>query len=90
MAQCNRHRPQGQPPIACSNPTPRTNTDTDPPMKCWPHPIPTCQTPLSGRGDESTAHYVRCSLAYQNQLLADIKSLLQQLVQQSQDGKTTE
>ena len=25
-------------------------------------------------------HYIRCALSYQNQLLADIKTLLQQLV----------
>ena len=30
-------------------------------------------------------HYIRCALSYQNQLLADIKTLLQQLV--PEDGQ---
>ena len=29
---------------------------------------------------EPPVHYIRCALSYQNQLLADIKTLLQQLV----------
>ena len=33
-----------------------------------------------------TLHYIRCALSYQNQLLADIKSLLQQL---AADGDET-
>lgn len=30
---------------------------------------------------DPTLHYIRCALSYQNQLLADIKALLQQLAE---------
>ena len=58
-------------------PAPQPPTPPEPPVRRWPHPV---------EGAPSTAdldpalHYIRCALSYQNQLLADIKTLLQQLV----------
>ena len=46
----------------------------EPEVRRWPHPI--CGIHPSAQ-QEDPLHYVRCSLSYQNQLLADIKSLLQ-------------
>lgn len=59
----------------------RTASSTRPPLshpepevRRWPHPIHGIQPAAQ---QENPLHYIRCSLAYQNQLLADIKSLLQ-------------
>jgi hypothetical protein len=41
--------------------------------------IPAVQQP------EPTLHYIRCALSYQNQLLADIKTLLEQMSEQNQE-----
>ena len=66
--------------IASPKPTPTHNMG-DPPIHRWPHPI---QTNAPHRPNEdAAAHHLHCALAYQNQMLADIKSLLQQLVQQN-------
>ena len=35
-------------------------------------------------------HYIRCALSYQNQLLADIKSLLEQLAANRSSGVSPE
>ena len=48
----------------------------EPEVRRWPHPIRSIQ--LSAE-PEDPLHYIRCSLSYQNQLLADIKSLLEHL-----------
>lgn len=54
----------------------------EPPVRRWPHPV-------EGAGPaqdlDPALHYIRCALSYQNQLLADIKTLLQQLV--PEDGQ---
>lgn len=55
-----------------SNPT---STYTEPTMRRWSHPITT-----SSPQEEPTLHYIYCALSYQNQLLADMKALLEQLV----------
>lgn len=46
----------------------------EPPVHRWPHEI---QDPCPER--EPVIHYIQCSLSYQNQLLAEIKTLLEQL-----------
>ena len=55
----------------------------EPEVRRWPHPvgegIPAVQQP------EPTLHYIRCALSYQNQLLADIKALLEQMSEQDQE-----
>lgn len=50
---------------------------TDPPVRHWPHPI---EEAAVTQQSDSTLHYIRCALSYQNQMLADIKALLQQMV----------
>ena len=68
---CGRKRPpsQGQPTAALRPACP------EPEVRRWPHPTggPEPQPP------EAALHYLHCSLAYQNQLLAEIKTLLQEL-----------
>ena len=68
MANCSRGRiPRPQIPSAPPEPV----------MRRWPHPVEdTGATP----GPDAGLYYVRCALSYQNQLLADIKALLQQIL----------
>lgn len=47
---------------------------TEPEVRRWPHPLEDPAPP-----PEPAMHYIRCALSYQNQLLADIKALLEQL-----------
>ena len=68
MANCSRGRiprPQIPPP------------PPEPVMRRWPHPV-------EGAGvtpdPDAGLYYIRCALSYQNQLLADIKTLLQQIL----------
>ena len=46
-------------------------------MRRWRHPVES-NTPSA----DVHTHYLRCSLAYQNQLLAEIKTLLEKIVLQ--------
>ena len=46
----------------------------EPEVRRWPHPVEDPAPP-----PEPAMHYIRCALSYQNQLLADIKTLLEQL-----------
>ena len=50
----------------------------EPPVRRWPHPVGS-QEPLLP--PEPTLHYIRCALSYQNQLLSEIKTLLQRLAE---------
>ena len=74
MANCSRGRPgRPKPPQLPARPT-----APEPPVRRWPHPVTgvePVQTP------DSMLHYIRCALSYQNQLLAEIKALLQQLAE---------
>ena len=47
---------------------------TEPVMRRWPHPVDgtDCIQP-----EDPALHYIRCALSYQNQLLSDIKALLE-------------
>ena len=47
---------------------------TEPEVRRWPHPLEDPAPP-----PEPAMHYIRCALSYQNQLLADIKALLETL-----------
>lgn len=53
---------------------PGTPLYTEPEVRRWPHPLENPAPP-----PEPAMHYIRCALSYQNQLLADIKALLEQL-----------
>lgn len=55
---------------------PGTPSYTEPEMRRWPHPL---EDPAPSPAPEPAMHYIRCALSYQNQLLADIKALLEQL-----------
>ena len=48
---------------------------TEPEVRRWPHPLEDPPSPAPA----PAMHYIRCALSYQNQLLADIKTLLEQL-----------
>lgn len=54
---------------------PGTPIYTEPEVRRWPHPLEDPPSPAP----EPAMHYIRCALSYQNQLLADIKALLEQL-----------
>ena len=71
---------QGRRPVrpAAAQPV-RSSAAQEPPVRRWPHPVG-CQEP--SLPPEPTLHYIRCALSYQNQLLSEIKTLLQQLVEQ--------
>lgn len=49
---------------------------TEPEVRRWPHPL---EEAAVSPAPEPALHYIRCALSYQNQLLADIKVLLEQL-----------
>ena len=54
---------------------------TEPEIRRWPHLVEEDFEPeaASEVPTEPALHYIRCALSYQNQLLADIKALLEQL-----------
>ena len=73
MANCSRGRGRTDRNVTAQPLCPST---PEPPVRRWPHPVNDAE-PIQ-YGDQNL-HYIHCALSYQNQLLADIKSLLQQL-----------
>lgn len=65
--------------------TVRSSAAPEPPVRRWPHPVGCQDPPLP---PEPMLHYIRCALSYQNQLLSEIKTLLQQLAEQKQDRES--
>ena len=57
---------------------PGTPIYTEPEVRRWPHPLEDGSLPPAS-APEPALHYIRCALSYQNQLLADIKVLLEQM-----------
>lgn len=55
---------------------PGTPSYIEPEVRRWPHPL---EDGGSSPVPEPAMHYIRCALSYQNQLLADIKALLETL-----------
>lgn len=55
-----------EPPAPCSEPE----------MRRWPHPVGPAEPAAA---PDAVLHYIRCALAYQSQLLAEIKTQLEQL-----------
>lgn len=53
----------------------------EPEVRRWPHPVGGAERPLpaSARETDAALYYIHCALSYQNQLLADIKTLLEQI-----------
>ncbi len=87
MAPCAHYHPIPANGRGSTQPPPPTSQEVnpacppgEPPMNRYPHPVVT-QYPPSQTAD---FHVLHCTLAYQNQLLADIKALLQALVQQGE------
>ena len=58
-------------------PTPPASRE--PPVRRWPHPVSGVEP---ARAADPMLHYIRCALSYQNQQLADIKALLQRLLEE--------
>lgn len=54
----------------------RPAAPTEPPVHRWPHPVEGVEVP---RPPESALHYIHCALSYQNQLLSEIKTLLEEM-----------
>ena len=65
---------------------PGTPSYIEPEVRRWPHPL---EGPASSPAPEPALHYIRCALSYQNQLLADIKSLLERLDADRAAGAST-
>ena len=57
---------------------PGVPTYIEPEVRRWPHPMEAGAIPPASP-PEPALHYIRCALSYQNQLLADVKALLEQI-----------
>ncbi len=57
----------------------RQTACSEPPVRRWVHPVDCVETV---QAEEPALHYIRCALSYQNQLLSEIKTLLEQLTAQ--------
>ena len=57
---------------------------SEPTVRRWPHPVDGTEPSQS---EDPALHYIRCALSYQNQLLADIKALLETLTCQETGEK---
>ena len=87
MANCSHGRGRPARPVPSQSPAPVDPIPSEPPVHRWPHPVTGAESrqPL-----DPALHYIRCALSYQNQLLADIKALLQQLVEDQDEELPTE
>lgn len=75
----NRHYGRGRPVRSIqAGPPAGVPATTEPEVRRWPHPVGEAEP--AARAPEPTLHYIRCALSYQNQLLADIKALLEQMM----------
>ena len=54
----------------------RPSAPAEPPVRRWPHPVEGAE---ASRPPESALHYIHCALSYQNQLLSEIKTLLEEM-----------
>ncbi|MEG2176906.1 MAG: hypothetical protein RRY97_08555 [Oscillibacter sp.] len=79
MANQSRCRMTQKPPSAA----PRSGV-SEPCVRRWPHPI---EGAISNQQIDPSLYYIRCALSYQNQMLGDIKALLQQLVMEKMDNQ---
>ena len=74
---------------AASARRPGTPAFTEPEVRRWPHPVTGTEVPPVRQGGpapgqiDAALYYIHCALSYQNQLLADITALLEQLVADS-------
>ncbi len=77
MTNCSRNRGRPMPAQPPAAPVP-----AEPPVHRWPHPV---EGVSPSRQPDPMLHYIRCALSYQNQLLAEIKALLQDLAESSRE-----
>lgn len=64
-------------------------TTPEPPVRRWPHPVDGMEPRPQDRQPDSALHFLCCALSYQNELLADIKTLLEQLAADRAEGEET-
>lgn len=69
---CPHQKKTVPPPVPTAAPIP-----SEPEMRRWRHPVD-----AGAASDQASTHYIHCALAYQNQLLAEIKTLLEQIALQ--------
>ena len=55
-------------------PAHQSASPSEPVMRRWPHPVDGVECIQT---EDPALHYIRCALSYQNQLLSDIKALLE-------------
>lgn len=59
----------------------------EPPVRRWPHPLP---QPEAAPPEDPTQQFIRCALAYQNELLSEIKALLERLIMAEEEKEKEE
>lgn len=80
MANCSRNRCRSVTAAAAATMPPLAGVAAaDPPVRRWPHPIPSA---VSSQQADPAFQYIRCALSCQNELLSQIRDLLEQLVSQ--------
>ena len=62
-------------------------TTPEPPVRRWPHPVDGVE---DSRQAEPALHFIHCALSYQNELLADIKALLEQIAAGGEEEEESE
>ena len=76
------NRPRNERPNGCISSSGPSQSFSEPEVRRWPHPVDgdSNNRQSNSSGQTNTAlYYIHCALSYQNQLLADIKALLEQL-----------
>ena len=53
-------------------------TTPEPPVRRWPHPVDGLEPVQQA---DPALHFIHCALSYQNELLADIKALLERIAE---------
>ena len=61
-------------------------TTPEPPVRRWPHPVDGMEPVLQ---TDPALHFIHCALSYQNELLADIKALLEQIAEAESEEEGT-
>ena len=75
-------REQDQPGPLPYRPSAGASAFTEPEVRRWPPPVegtPPAENLSQKPPGDGMLHYIRCALSYQNQTLADIKALLEQI-----------
>ena len=71
-------------PVVVTSASPLAAVSSEPTMRRWPHPVETAGA--VNRQCDPSLRYIRCALSYQNQLLTEMKELLEQLVEAQTAG----